>query len=103
MGRDRLRMVGSIYEAFAVDEAAEGSLKRLVLPSSLLGVLLAWLCLRSVRGAAAVLIIAGVGQLLAVALVSATGGEFSAVPHRAPHLGLHADSFCGCPLHELLR
>ncbi len=79
LGRDRLRMVGSIYEAFAVDEAAEGSLKRLVLPSSLLGVLLAWLCLRSVRGAAAVLIIAGVGQLLAVALVSATGGEFSAV------------------------
>ena len=79
LGRDRLRMVGSIYEAFAVDEAAEGSLKRLVLPSSCLGILLAWLCLRSVRGAAAVLIIAGVGQLLAVAMVAATGGEFSAV------------------------
>lgn len=77
--RSDLRMVGSIYEAFAVDEAAENSLKRLVIPSSLLGIVLAWLCLRSVRAAVAVLIIAGLGQLIAIAIVSATGGVFSAV------------------------
>ncbi len=77
--RSDLRMVGSIYEAFAVDEAAENSLKRLVIPSSLLGIVLAWLCLRSVRAAVAVLIIAGLGQLIAIAIVSATGGIFSAV------------------------
>ncbi|MBM3965484.1 MAG: hypothetical protein FJ308_10550 [Planctomycetes bacterium] len=74
-----LRMVGSVYEAFAVDEAAENSLRKLVLPSSLFGVILAWLCLRSVRAAIAVLVIAGVGQLLAIAIVTVTGGVFSAV------------------------
>lgn len=79
LGRDELQMVGSVYEAYAVDQAAEKSLRRLVLPSSLMGVLLAWLCLRSVRGAITVLLIAGVGQLIAVAIVASTGGEFSAV------------------------
>lgn len=79
MSREDLRMVGSVYEGFAVDEAAEQSLKRLVLPSSLLGIVLAWFCLRSVRAALTVLMIAGLGQLIAVALVTATGGEFSAV------------------------
>jgi uncharacterized protein len=79
MGREDLRMVGSVYEGFAVDEAAEQSLMRLVLPSSLLGIVLAWFCLRSARAALTVLMIAGLGQLMAVALVTATGGEFSAV------------------------
>ena len=79
LGRDQLRMVGSVYEGYAVDRAAEQSLKKLVIPSSILGVVLAWLCLRSIRGAVAVLLIAGVGQLIAVAFVTATGGEFSAV------------------------
>lgn len=79
LGREPLQMVGSVYEAYAVDQAAEKSLKKLVLPSSLMGVLLAWLCLRSVRGALTVLLIAGVGQLIAVAVVALTGGEFSAV------------------------
>ncbi|MEQ1829863.1 MAG: MMPL family transporter [Pirellula sp.] len=79
LGKDKIRMVGSVYEAYAVDDAAEMSLRTLVLPSSILGVVLAWLCLRSARSAAAVLIIAGMGQLLAVAFVSVTGGEFSAV------------------------
>lgn len=79
LGRDDLKMVGSVYEGYAVDRAAEQSLKKLVIPSSLLGVLLAWWCLRSIRGAVTVLLIAGVGQLIAVAIVTATGGEFSAV------------------------
>lgn len=79
LGRGSLKMVGSVYEAYAVDIAAEASLKRLVLPSSLLGIGLAWLCLTSLRAVAPVLIIAGVGQLLAVAIVTAFGSEFSAV------------------------
>ncbi len=77
--RNDLQMVGSVYEAYAVDQAAGDSLNRLVIPSSLMGILLAWLCLRSVRGAITVLLIAGVGQLIAIALVAMTGGEFSAV------------------------
>jgi predicted RND superfamily exporter protein len=79
LGASSLRMVGSIYEGYAVDEAAGNSLKRLVIPSSILGIALAWFCLHSVRAAITVLIIAGFGQLLSVALVTATGGEFSAV------------------------
>lgn len=79
LGRGSLKMVGSVYEAYAVDIAAEESLKRLVLPSSLLGIGLAWICLTSWRAMVPVLIIAGVGQLLAVAIVTAFGSEFSAV------------------------
>lgn len=79
LGRRALRMAGSIYETYAVDEASENSLKKLVIPSCLLGMLLSWLCLKSVRAALAVLFIAGVGQLLAIAIVYYSGGYFSAV------------------------
>lgn len=79
LGRGSLRMAGTVYEAYAVDYAAEQSLKLLVLPSCLIGVGLAWICLRSIRAAIAVLIIAGFGQLLAVSVVYYTGGQFSAV------------------------
>ncbi len=79
LGRNSLRMAGTVYEAYAVDYAAEQSLKLLVLPSCLIGVGLAWICLRSIRAAIAVLIIAGFGQLLAISLVYFTGGQFSAV------------------------
>ena len=79
LGRKSLRMAGSIYETYAVDEASENSLKKLVIPSCMLGMLLSWVCLRSVRAALAVLFIAGSGQLLAVALVYYSGGYFSAV------------------------
>ncbi len=79
LGRNSLRMAGTVYEAYAVDYAAEQSLKLLVLPSCLIGILLAWICLRSLRAAVAVLIIAGYGQLLAVSVVYYTGGQFSAV------------------------
>jgi uncharacterized protein len=79
LGADALRMAGTIYESYAVDQAAESSLNRLVVPSCLLGVVVAWLCLRSIRGAVTVLVIGGIGQLLAIASVVYTGGEFSAV------------------------
>lgn len=79
LGREALRMAGSIYETHAVDEAAESSLKKLVIPSCLLGMLISWVCLKSVRAALAVLLIAGVGQLLAIAIVYYSGGYFSAV------------------------
>lgn len=79
LGRSRLRMVGSVYEAYAVDVAAEESLKRLVVPSSLLGLALAWLCLSSMRSVLPVMIISGVAQLLSIAIVTAFGSEFSAV------------------------
>ena len=79
LNRKILRLAGTVYEAFAVDEAAEGSLKRLVLPSSILGMLVAWYCLGQFRRAIVVLLLAGIGQLLAVAMVYYTGNRFSAV------------------------
>lgn len=79
LGRQRLRMAGTIYEAYSVDQAAERSLKQLVIPSSILGIAIACVCLRSVMAALAVLIIAGIGQLVAMASVYYAGGEFSAV------------------------
>ena len=79
LARHQLRLAGTVYEAFAVDEAAEASLKKLVLPSSVLGMLVAWFCLGQFRRAIVVLVLAGVGQLLAVAMVYYTGNRFSAV------------------------
>jgi uncharacterized protein len=79
LSRDQLKLAGTVFEAYAVDAAAEGSLKRLVLPSSILGMLVAWFCLGQVRRALVVLILGGVGQLLAVAMVYYTGNRFSAV------------------------
>jgi predicted RND superfamily exporter protein len=79
LGRSQLKIVGSVFEAYAVDIAAEESFKRLVLPSSLLGVVLAWLCLSSIRAVLPVMLIAGIGQVLAIAIVTAFGSEFSAV------------------------
>ncbi|MFY8200850.1 MAG: efflux RND transporter permease subunit, partial [Pirellula staleyi] len=79
LNRKKLRLAGTVYEAFAVDEAAEASLKRLVLPSGILGMLAAWYCLGQFRRAIVVLLLAAIGQLLAVAMVYYTGHRFSAV------------------------
>ncbi len=79
LGRDELHIAGTVYESYAVDEASEESLKRLVIPSIVLGMVLSWLCLRSVVAAMAVLVIAGIGQLGAIAVVYYSGGYFSAV------------------------
>ena len=79
LGNEKLHMVGSVYEAHAIDVAAEHSMKMLVVPSGVLGVTLAWICLHSIRAAAAVLLVAGFGQVAAVAIVTAMGIEFSAI------------------------
>jgi len=79
LGREPLRLVGTVYEAYAIDEAAESSLIRLVPPSTALGLLVCWFCFGNVRAVFAVMLLAGVGQLIAVALVYYTGSHFSAV------------------------
>ncbi len=79
LGRDQLKIAGTIYESFAVDRAAEASLIRLVPPSSVLGLVLAWCCLRQLRYALCVLVLSGLGQLIAISFVYYTGNKFSAV------------------------
>jgi predicted RND superfamily exporter protein len=79
LGRQSLRLAGTVFESYAVDAAAEASLKQLVLPSSILGFAVCWVCLGSVRRALVVLVLAGFGQMLAVAMVYYSGSRFSAV------------------------
>jgi predicted RND superfamily exporter protein len=79
LGRSRLRMAGTVFEANAVDVAAEQALRQLALPSMIIGIVLACVCLRSALAAVAVLAIAGIGTLLAVVMVAVSGGHFSAV------------------------
>ncbi len=74
-----MRLAGSVLEAHAVDRAAEDSFTQLVLPSSFLGLTVSWLAMRGLRRAIVVLVLAGFGQLMAVALVYYTGQQFSAV------------------------
>ncbi|MFN5769589.1 MAG: efflux RND transporter permease subunit [Pirellulaceae bacterium] len=79
LGRGRLKMAGTVYEAYAVDEAAADNLRRLVLPSSLTALAVAIFFLRSWQYSLVALALAGLGQLFLVMLVSATGNRFSAV------------------------
>ncbi len=79
LGRGKLRIAGTVYEANAVDVAAEHALRQLALPSMIIGIVLACVCLRSALSAIAVLAIAGIGTLLAVVMVAVSGGQFSAV------------------------
>ncbi len=79
LGSKDIRIAGSVYEAFAIDQSAESSLRRLVLPSSLLGLLVAWMSLRGFKKSIVILLLAGFGQLLSVATVYFTGLQFSAV------------------------
>jgi predicted RND superfamily exporter protein len=79
LGRGRLKMAGTVYEAYAVDEAAADNLRRLVIPSSLTALAVATFFLRSWKYSLVALALAGLGQLFLVMLVSATGNRFSAV------------------------
>lgn len=79
LGSTQLRMVGSVYESYSVDVAAEESLTQLVLPSTILALLASWLCVGSFRAVVLVMLLAGSGQLMAVSLVYFGGYEFSAV------------------------
>jgi predicted RND superfamily exporter protein len=79
LSRNQLRLVGSVYEAYAVDQAAETSLKHFLLPSTFLGLAVCWWCVRSLQGMVVVMLLSGLGQLVMVSVVYYTGYRFSAV------------------------
>ncbi|MFO0942514.1 MAG: MMPL family transporter [Pirellulales bacterium] len=79
LGRERLRMVGAVHESYAIDKAAEENLSQLVLPSSILALVISWICVGSFRAVCVVMLLAGCGQLVAVAVVFYGGYQFSAV------------------------
>ncbi|MCA9192508.1 MAG: MMPL family transporter [Planctomycetales bacterium] len=74
-----IHVVGTLFEEVTVDRAADRALRRLVPPSTLAAITVAIIALGRVRESILVFILAGLGQLMSVALIYATGGEFSAV------------------------
>ncbi|MBX3421682.1 MAG: MMPL family transporter [Pirellulaceae bacterium] len=72
-------IAGEPYQTHIVDLYSRLSIQRFVPFSILLSMLVAWLCLRSWRLSLVVLALAGVGQLLGMALISATTGQMGAI------------------------
>ncbi len=86
LGRDRLLLAGTIYEALVVDEAGALALRTFVLPSTLFALVVAWISLGSARASLVAFALAGFGQLTTLALLWATGGKLSAVLTIVPTL-----------------
>lgn len=76
---DDLKLVGTVFESYAIDQAAESSLTTLVVPSTIIGLLISWMCVRSLRAMIVVMLLAMMGQLLAISVVYYGGYQFSAV------------------------
>lgn len=74
-----LILAGEPFQVYVIDQASRQTIERYVVPSSLLALLIAWLCLRSIRLTLLVFVLAGLGQLIGVALIALFFGEMSAV------------------------
>lgn len=77
--QDDIVVVGTLFEEVTVDQASHRSLRYLVPPSTLAAITVAIIALGKWRASLLVFVIAGIGQLIATALVYYSGGEFSAV------------------------
>ncbi len=75
----QLILAGEAYQIHMIDRASRESMQYYVIPSSLLALASAWLCIRSIRLTLLVFAFAGYGQALGMALVSFFFGEMSAV------------------------
>lgn len=74
-----LILAGEPFQVYMIDRASRATVQRFVLPSSLLALVIAWLCLRSIRLTLHVFVLAGLGQLIGLALIAVFFGEMSAV------------------------
>ncbi len=83
---DTLIMAGEPFQIHMIDLASRESMQYYVVPSSLLALLSAWLCLKSLRLTLLVFVFAGVGQVLGLALISYFFEEMSAVMVVVPTL-----------------
>lgn len=73
-----LYLGGTLFEAVTIDRESLASLKRYVVPSGILVLVLAFIAVRNVRLAAVMLIVSVYAQLLAVAVVFYSGGSLDA-------------------------
>ncbi len=76
---DDLILAGEPFQVFIIDQASRETIQYFVAPSSVLSLLLAWVCLRSVKLTILVFVLSGIGQLIGLALISIFLGEMSAV------------------------
>ncbi|MCC7339420.1 MAG: MMPL family transporter [Pirellulaceae bacterium] len=74
-----LILAGEPFQVYVIDRASRETIERFVPPSSLLALVVAWLCLRRFRLTLLVFVLAGLGQLIGLALIAVFFGEMSAV------------------------
>lgn len=79
VGPSELILAGEPFQVYVIDRATRETIERFVPPSSLLALVIAWLCLRSIRLTLLVFVLAGLGQLIGLALIAVFFGEMSAV------------------------
>ena len=81
-----LILAGEPFQVYVIDRASRETIQRYVVPSALLALVIAWLCLRSIRLTLLVFVLAGLGQLVGLALIAVFVGEMSAVQVVLPTL-----------------
>ena len=74
-----LILAGEPFQIYVIDRATRETIQRFVLPSTLAALAIAWTCLRSICLTLLVFILAGLGQLIGLALIAVFVGEMSAV------------------------
>lgn len=83
---DELHMGGPPVDNVAIDEAGESSLIRLASMSGIIGLLISWWCLKSLRLVAMVIAVGVYSMLLSMALVWYTGTPLNAILLSMPSL-----------------
>lgn len=76
---DSLILAGEPYQVHVIDRSSRQTINRFVAPSSILSLIVACWCLRSLRLTAIVFGFAGIGQIIGLALIATVAGEMSAV------------------------
>ena len=74
-----LVLAGEPFQIYMIDRTSREAMERLVLPSSILALSIAWFCIRSLKLTLLVFVFAGLGQILGMATVSYFLGEMIAV------------------------
>lgn len=67
---DELILAGEPYQIHMIDRSSREAMQKLVLPSTIMALFIAWLCLRDLRLTLLVFAFAGLGQLIGMASVS---------------------------------
>ncbi len=83
---EALRMGGAAYDAYVMDIESERSVRGYTMEAAVVTLIVAWLCLRSLRLIVVIGLAAGYCRLLTMAIVYYTGAHLSAVLIVAPAL-----------------